>query len=376
MNVKEVAFADTLPERWDEWSRGLDDATYFHCRHWLAFSAGFSRVLEHLSFALLGDRDEPLALCPLAVSEGVDGEREISFSGMPVAVPAAARVAPSARRKLLDAAYSRIAAAADKYGAQTLLFGGDPLTVARCRGDALSDAASFEPLRYGLHYHVLPTQVIDLAPSEEELVAAMSKYQRRHVRKARAAGLRFMVFSAEHNREGFGEHFRLLQEAHRKAAGGATRPQCTWDAMRRMGEDGQASLFVVSADGVPASFLFCGEFSAMAFGWSQVNDKERESRGALRHLLEWEAIVHYKRRGFRFYELGARFYGPQLFYAPSPKEITISEFKERYGALQLPKVSWFGYRDQAVMEKTLTEKTRTLLKARPLFRLPGEEENG
>ena len=74
----------------------------------------------------------------------------------------------------------------------------------------------------------------------------------------------------------------------------------------------------------------------MAFGWSQVNVDQYEKEYSPRHFLEWQAILHYKKRGFTWYEIGERYYGPQY----TEKEISISVFKERYGGLQLPKIHW------------------------------------
>ena len=49
-----------------------------------------------------------------------------------------------------------------------------------------------------------------------------------------------------------------------------------------------------------------------------------------RHLLEWNAIKILKQDGIKFYEIGERFY-PGKSFNPSKKELTISDFKEKFG---------------------------------------------
>ena len=55
-----------------------------------------------------------------------------------------------------------------------------------------------------------------------------------------------------------------------------------------------------------------------------------------RHLLEWQTILHYKNKLFKFYEIGERLYfkkGKKI----TRKETSISEFKEKYGSENYPK---------------------------------------
>jgi hypothetical protein len=53
-------------------------------------------------------------------------------------------------------------------------------------------------------------------------------------------------------------------------------------------------------------------------------------------LLEWEALNHYRQRGFKFYELGIIWHGPQPYKVPTPKERSIGEFKRRFGGTWYP----------------------------------------
>jgi hypothetical protein len=118
---------------------------------------------------------------------------------------------------------------------------------------------------------------------------------------------------------------------------------------------GTATLFVNFVDRRPASYLFCGEYAGMAFGWSQANDPSFTDSGQpLRHLLEWQAMLEYRRRGFAFYDLGDRPFPLQYPNRPSSKELSIAEFKERFGGFLLPKVHWRGHADASVLASELS----------------------
>ena len=47
-------------------------------------------------------------------------------------------------------------------------------------------------------------------------------------------------------------------------------------------------------------------------------------------------MKYYKDNHFHFYEIGERFY-PQEKFKPTIKELSISEFKEKYGSDRYPK---------------------------------------
>ena len=136
---------------------------------------------------------------------------------------------------------------------------------------------------------------------------------------------------------------------------------------------GKASLFIAFVNDTPISYLYCGEFSKMAFGWSQANVKEYEEEYSPRHLLEWTAILFYKENAFSYYEIGERFFGSQFFYIPSDKEISISSFKERYGGRLFPKVKWYGYFDKDLLKTDYNQRFRELLNCNLLVKIPEEK---
>ncbi len=55
-----------------------------------------------------------------------------------------------------------------------------------------------------------------------------------------------------------------------------------------------------------------------------------------RHFLEWSVMKYYKNNHFSFYELGERYFMQDRFI-PTKKELSISEFKEKFGSDRYPK---------------------------------------
>ncbi len=202
----------------------------------------------------------------------------------------------------------------------------------------------------------------------------MSKYQRRHISRGKKKGIRVVAFNNDESKTKLKHWFSHFQQAHFDSAGKMTRPQETWDSMLGAALNGKATLFCAFLGDTPMSYLFCGEFDSMAFGWSQVNIEEFEKEYSPRHVLEWEAMMHYKNGGFNYYEVGERYFCPQPFYVPSPKEISISQFKERYGGFMLPKIVWRGYYDKTRMDRELKECRDNYLLQDNLVTIPGEDD--
>jgi len=80
-------------------------------------------------------------------------------------------------------------------------------------------------------------------------------------------------------------------------------------------------------------------------------------------LLEWTAILEYKRRAFRYYELGTRWYGAQLHKVPTEKELSIAFFKERFGGEPWPNLSFEKYLDPALAGRILHARAQAYVNA-------------
>ena len=370
MNYKQVFYKDLRRDDWDTYIKKMPDAGLYHSWSWVNYITKFPNLKANLSFICLAEDRSPLAVCPLAVSFNSQSNYfEMSFGGNPCAVPLIADVKPSMRRKVLDEIFNTIIALAKEFDVKKLHMIWDPLVNHFC-AETSFHKNHFELLRYQLNYYAENVLVIDLELAEGVLFEKVSKYQRRHIQRAEKKGIEVKVFNSGNNSTEINKYFTFFQEAHFKSAGKLTRPQETWDAMLECILIGDASLFVAFSGELPISYLFCGEFNLAAFGWSQVNIEEFESEYAPRHIVEWKAILHYKTRQFKFYEVGERYYGSQFYHIPTPKEISISILKERFGGFMLPKIKWTGYFDGELLTEGLFKESKEFISSASVVKIP------
>jgi len=370
MNYKIVYYKDISKDQWDGWVNQVGETSYFHSWNLLNNITKYPGIKENASFALLDDANNILAVCPLAITFLEGKFYNMSFGHFPCPAPALVVVKPSQRRKTLDYIFTIIHSYAKKYDVKKIDMIWYPINRLSFSGSLSSQQNCFELMRYNMQFYIDNMYIIDLFFPEETLISNLSRYHYRHIKRGRKKGIEIKIYNNKHNPDELKKYFNKLQEAHFLSAGRMTRPQETWDAMYEGARGGEASVFVAFVKGIPISYLYCGEFGLTAAGWSQVNIEEYEKKYSPRHLLEWEAIIYYKNNGFRYYDIGERYFGKQLFSIPNQKEISISIFKERYGGFLLPKILWVGYFDNKFMEEDLDKHFAELKKSDSLFEIP------
>ena len=149
--------------------------------------------------------------------------------------------------------------------------------------------------------------------------------------------LNFKYCSSKDSKDIVKKNIDDFKKAHFDMWGKQTRPDASWDSMLKSIIDDEAVLCFLEKNHETISYLFIGYHKKFCFGWSQVNLKKYEKDFQVRHFLEWSVIKFLKKRKFRFYELGERFYKYKGF-KPSEKYLSISDFKEKFGGSFYPKV--------------------------------------
>ena len=194
----------------------------------------------------------------------------------------------------------------------------------------------FELLEYCKNYIVHNTLIVDLNKDENILISEMSKYHLRNIKRtSRIENLKFNILNNSSSSVIVKKKFSEFQKYHLISAGKLTRPKKTWKIMLQKIFDNEAELFFLSLENKSISYLYCSKWKDFAWGWSQVNLKKYEKISP-RHYLEWNAIKYYKSINCRFYEIGER-YNLQKNFKPTSKELSISNFKEKYGSDKYPK---------------------------------------
>jgi peptidoglycan pentaglycine glycine transferase (the first glycine) len=177
------------------------------------------------------------------------------------------------------------------------------------------------------------TRLIDLAPSEDELRAAMKKKHRQYVAKAEREGLTVERVDGSADeataQRALGDFYRIYAHTAERA-GFVARDREYYDrAWQRFAPGGHAQLAFASLAGERLATLFhftVGDRAAEAFGG--MTDAGADARA--NYLLKWDSIIGFKQGGFAAYDLWGLATGG------------IAQFKEGFGGRQ---VDYVGARD-------------------------------
>ena len=364
--LETVSIDDVSGDQWNEWVQSLQESNVNHLSELLGLYDAFKETDERrLSFAIFDGSGQLAAICPFSVHRTRIAERDIieaTFSGAPLALPAIRYSTATARRRLAREVYSLIDARCEAEGVQRIVF--------RRPGVVLGTVTDSRPINvleildFGYLCHAQSSVCIDLRKSDEELESLLTRKKRSSVRKTERLGVITRVFrggeGAPTDEEMICECFDQYRHAHFVSAGRKTRPDKTWEMMLQWLLDGKATLYSAYLGDLPISFLFCSEFAGIATAGSQANVDEYERSHSPRHLLEWRAILDYSARGFAFYDMGTRFGPPSMFHLPSVKEVTISDFKERYGGDLWPEYTFERFYDLELQDSVFAERYQKL----------------
>ena len=177
------------------------------------------------------------------------------------------------------------------------------------------------------------TRLIDLAPSEDELRAAMKKKHRQYVAKAEREGI--AVERIDGSSDGtsttaaLDDFYRIYSHTAERAGFVARSREYYERVWQLFAPGGHANLAFASRDGERMAALFhftVGDRAAEAFGG--MTDAGADARA--NYLLKWASIIGFKGAGFAVYDLWGLATGG------------IAQFKEGFGGHQ---VDYVGARD-------------------------------
>jgi hypothetical protein len=330
--MKIVSFQDEHAGLWDEFCLRHDRAWFWHTtyrmRHALACS--FSIRSENRSF-WIEDNGRPAAIVPLTVDDhsAPDGTslRQMSYGGSRVPAPVVDAPPGSARAgRLYKLAFEEIDRRATEAGAK----------VALMRLALSPAAAACEPghnflTKYGYLDVSLNTQIVPLAPSEEDIFEGFQSNHQRAIRKAEKL-LEIRLYDRKNITP---EIFARFQEFYFTAAGRVTRPPQTFELLRGYLESGRAVLGEALYEDRPVGYAATIIFKDSAYYLMGAADKDF-GLCPTAHPIHWQILRYLKSAGIGFYEMGIQQYGPLLHDFPSEKEINISRFKRGFGGVTAP----------------------------------------
>ena len=332
MDLKIKEFEKFSRNSWNDLLLNLEGQSHLCTWNDLCYYSAFPKI-KNLSFAVFNE-NKIVALVPMA-KRNLNKKITFSFGNNNVFSPLfSSNISPSLRKKIYSFIFDFLKKK-NKLKKIDLTFQVSPFFFNKDNLE-ISSKNQFEILSFSKDYIVHNTLVLDLLKDESLLINNMSKYHRRNIKKtSKLNNLKVEIIDYQYSKKIIGNKFGEFRKFHKISAGRITRPKKTWDLMLKKIYDNEAELFILNFGGKSVSFLFCARYKTLAWGWSQVNIKKYENISP-RHFLEWNAIKYYKKNNLKYYEIGERYYKQKKF-SPTDKELTISEFKEKYGSDKYPK---------------------------------------
>lgn len=175
------------------------------------------------------------------------------------------------------------------------------------------------------------SQVIDLERTEAQLHSDLSKSFRWNVNW----GAKHLSLRTVSGPDAGAADIDALRVLHREAAGRQTRPDATWLRQLDMIRSGEAFLVIGSVDDQPVSAALFSASSTYCFYGVSASRRDLFDK-PISHVLVWEALLHAKRIGCRWFETGE-----QLLGVPdaTDKERGISAFKRGFGGVTRVRLS-------------------------------------
>ncbi len=171
---------------------------------------------------------------------------------------------------------------------------------------SLLRALGFEKFRWDLNFKT--TMVLDLEPSEDDLMANMKKSTRYGIRRASREGVEVVEDNSEAGIEQFWQMFEVTADRN----GFWYRPKEYQVPMwRAMIEAGQARLFFADHEGDRLAGMFLSNLGRKC--WYNYGASTTEKRNLNpTYLLQWEAMRWARERGITYYDMVS---------IPSPDEL-------------------------------------------------------
>tara|TARA_B100000029_G_scaffold195241_1_gene193364 strand:- start:1293 stop:2306 length:1014 start_codon:yes stop_codon:yes gene_type:complete len=296
----------------------------------LEYYSAFKNI-RNVSF-IVKEENQIKAMVPLAVNK--NKQNLLSFNEGFIFLPVFKYdIKKSLRKKIYDFIFEHIKLNFNKY--KIVKFLSLPVNFHRNKVN-ISSKNQFELLSKKPKINIQNTLIQNLKKSTSELENQMSKYHLKNINKTSKMNIEFKIFNKDTSTDILSKEFENFKKLHFLSAGRSTRPIKTWKLMETQVKDNLGDLFSLRYEGKAISYLFCGRYKDFSWGWSQVNLRKYEKKVMPRHVLEWKAMLYYKNMKQSYYEIGIRYHEHEKF-KPTKKELSISEFKEKYGSDSYPR---------------------------------------
>jgi lipid II:glycine glycyltransferase (peptidoglycan interpeptide bridge formation enzyme) len=166
------------------------------------------------------------------------------------------------------------------------------------------------------------TLMLDLAKSEEELLAAMSQQGRRHLRKAQKSELE-VVESRD-----AGDFYGIIKETTSRQ-GFSGHNQSYYQKLLDHLEEKAKLLVVKKGQQILAGAIYTYAQNTCTYLYGASSSQERKLQAPT--LMQWQAILDAKKRGFERFD----FFGIAPKDAKNHPWFGVSQFKRKFGGLEV-----------------------------------------
>jgi lipid II:glycine glycyltransferase (peptidoglycan interpeptide bridge formation enzyme) len=149
-----------------------------------------------------------------------------------------------------------------------------------------------------IHMHAETTWTLDLAPSEEELLAGMRKTTRNLIRRATREGVSIKMGASAHDVEIFNDLYRETVLKHSFTPFSLTFLQ---KQVKILSKDNNILVFTALYNNQPLASAIIVFYGNSAFYHHGASSPTKYPKIPAAYLLQWEAIREAKRRGHKFY---------------------------------------------------------------------------
>lgn len=302
---------------------------------YMRFYSG-SRLVEDLSFVCV-ENGKCAGVAHLFLEKGGDGELQFSYAGDCLRAPLCKN--PDIEKGI----FAKIDELAAEKGVAKAMMMVEPAAW-------LSAKEKYNFLqKYGYLDASICSSMVNLAPSEDALRKAM-RHGHESLIKSREKDFEAVVVDHANPDFAIHEEYRMM---HRKASGRVTRAIETFQLQFDIIKKDEGALIGLKHKGKFVSFAYFYHHGKASYYGSAADDPDFKDVNGLYHVMTWEAIKYYKRRGFDWVELGWQQFGLQVFDNPSEKDVKISHFKRGFGVTNVPLHRGIKYYRYETLEKDI-----------------------
>lgn len=174
-----------------------------------------------------------------------------------------------------------------------------------------------------MYFQAEYTLYLDLTQSEEELLKNMRKNTRYGIKRAQREGI---VIEKSQDPVALNQFYQLYQATVGRQHFVAYPKKFFADELKIFSQDNQTQIFLAKYQGealAGAIIIFYGDFAYYHHGASLKKYEEK----CASYLVQWEAILEAKERGFKFYD----FWGVAPTNDPSHPRAGLTFFKQGFG---------------------------------------------